>query len=466
MEFELASLRLDIEFALKDAKTGRKLAEAEVTLDEQELYKHKTMFHEIALKDKQDASLLFSVKAMDWGGEYDLYYWGYKSPFDTSFGSVTVPKLYVPPKPQANHTIVNVKLCRNFGMVVFNNGSSEDEIIVCKRSDEPEVLNEVLSDRVNLRDGSNLLQIATGAHHLLMSSLDSSGIKISAIGSNECGQCGISNQDKCTTWSEITDLSSNSLLNIYAGGGHNGKTNNEKVGNSGSSFALRGSNAFGQLGLGDKIDRHSPTSVPINENVRKIAIGNSHTLVLLEDRTMRSFGDNSQGQLGNPQSKECKERLTITEGPYILDVDDVDVYADCNIAIGKGKVFTWGGGVSTPKLVREISARGRVITSVSCGDHCYYAVDNEGKLYAWGRNSKGELGLNHREHADTPQIITELLGKRVSHVFCAEGHAAALVSRNTPTVTRRSEEKPKPIRRNSTPPRPDKSSPRKTCKTQ
>ena len=74
-----------------------------------------------------------------------------------------------------------------------------------------------------------------------------------------------------------------------------------------SSFILKndgtlwgcGYNKFGQLGLGDTIDRSTFTIASINTNdVKSVYCGNDHTLILKNDGTLWGCGYNGFGQLG------------------------------------------------------------------------------------------------------------------------------------------------------------------------
>ena len=48
-----------------------------------------------------------------------------------------------------------------------------------------------------------------------------------------------------------------------------------------------GRNFFGQLGLGDTTDRHSPTLLPSPTRVVQVAAGDFHTMLLDEDGRVR-----------------------------------------------------------------------------------------------------------------------------------------------------------------------------------
>ena len=55
-----------------------------------------------------------------------------------------------------------------------------------------------------------------------------------------------------------------------------------------------------------------------------------------------------------------------------------------------------------------------------------FAITETGKLYAWGDNGVGQLGLGNTTNQTTPQEVTNvsgsaLLGKKVTHVACNYG---------------------------------------------
>ena len=60
-----------------------------------------------------------------------------------------------------------------------------------------------------------------------------------------------------------------------------------------------GSNFNGQLGDGTTVDKSVPTSIPGLSNVKQLAAGFYHTVVLIEDGTVKAWGSNYDGQLGD-----------------------------------------------------------------------------------------------------------------------------------------------------------------------
>jgi alpha-tubulin suppressor-like RCC1 family protein len=60
-----------------------------------------------------------------------------------------------------------------------------------------------------------------------------------------------------------------------------------------------GSNNSGQLGDGTTTDHTAPISVPGVAGVSAIAAGGGHVLALLANGTVRAWGDNGTGELGD-----------------------------------------------------------------------------------------------------------------------------------------------------------------------
>ncbi|CAH0514612.1 unnamed protein product [Peronospora belbahrii] len=113
-----------------------------------------------------------------------------------------------------------------------------------------------------------------------------------------------------------------------------------------------------------------------------------------------------------------------------------------------GALFTWGdstGGrlgyaladgdlrrVNCPQ--RVVALEQQTITQVACGAFHTLATDLNGHVFAWGNNSKGQLGfLSPSASAlfiavETPSVVEDLRGVYMSSVACGEYHSLALSS--------------------------------------
>ncbi len=122
-----------------------------------------------------------------------------------------------------------------------------------------------------------------------------------------------------------------------------------------------GSNADGRLGLGtpttqDMVNRATPTQVSSLPGVLAATFGYDHTLVLLEDGTVRAFRDNSLGQLGDGS---IEDRHYPVEVPGLTDIIQVVGGSKHSLALKRdGTVWAWGGilsgtsGKAWPTLTR------------------------------------------------------------------------------------------------------------------
>ena len=219
-----------------------------------------------------------------------------------------------------------------------------------------------------------------------------------------------------------------------------------------------GDNTNGQLCLGDsgefdEEDRWVPTKVDIPADVVAVIRGYSHSMMLTWYGTVWTCGKNADGQLGDGTT-EARDRPTIVSGlppvvqisagsasSYAIDVDgnlwawgrnkyanlgqgDVDTephpipvqvpIGEPVISVANGRdhvlaltesgiVYAWGlnastqvgpdmlgGDVETPVIVEGITDAVAVYAS---GNQGFYE-DTAGKLYGWGQNGSGNLGID------------------------------------------------------------------------
>lgn len=158
--------------------------------------------------------------------------------------------------------------------------------------------NTDLSDRTSPTDltacCSNVKQIAAGEYHTLFLLNDGT---VKSVGNNSDGQLGLSSDDPVHyNPMAISGLSQN-VSQVISGAGsfHSLMIMADKT------VMSFGWNQFGQLGLGTNggPDITSPQAITGLSNVKQAAASYMHTLLLFEDGTVKSFGYGSYGQLGH-----------------------------------------------------------------------------------------------------------------------------------------------------------------------
>ena len=150
-----------------------------------------------------------------------------------------------------------------------------------------------------------------------------------------------------------------------------------------------GKGQCGRLGHGDKSDVSSPRLVEglTGKKCSAVACGEYHTLVLVENGRVYSFGLNSWGQLGHG---DTQNRLA-------------------------------------PALI-EASFEGKIIKQVACGWSHNMALCSGGYLYTWGYGEYGALGHRYEKNYAFPYILHSLIGYKVVKFQSSHCHSVVLVA--------------------------------------
>ena len=84
-----------------------------------------------------------------------------------------------------------------------------------------------------------------------------------------------------------------------------------------------GANEYGQLGVGSQTDKYTPTTVILDDetplsNVQAIAAGDEHSMAILSDGHVMTWGKNSEGQLGDgtPTDREYPVPVVLDNGLF------------------------------------------------------------------------------------------------------------------------------------------------------
>jgi len=193
-----------------------------------------------------------------------------------------------------------------------------------------------------------------------------------------------------------------------------------------------GTNGRGNLGLGDTTNRLTPTLVQGLANVKAVSAGWGHVLALRTDGTVCSWGYNQDGQLGlGLEDTTDRYRPTVISG--LAGVCAVAAGAWHSVAlINNGSVRTWGynhegelgqGDTLTrrvPMLLPGLTG----VRAVAAGRNHSAAVLQTGVLTTWGANPDGRLGLGDTATRLTPTPVPGL--PSIGAVTCGWYHNAVL----------------------------------------
>lgn len=178
-----------------------------------------------------------------------------------------------------------------------------------------------------------------------------------------------------------------------------------------------GDNTFGQLGNGTFGGASSiPTSVSGLTNVTSITAGGHHALALISDGTVRAWGYNANGELGNGASGgNSNVPVTVSE---LANVTTIAAGTNHSLALlSDGTVRAWGsknngklgdgtfsGNNGTPATVAGLTN----VTAIAAGSNHSLAVLSDGTVRAWGLNSNGQLGDNTITNRSVPVTVPGL----------------------------------------------------------
>ncbi|CAI5745069.1 unnamed protein product [Peronospora destructor] len=334
-------------------------------------------------------------------------------------------------------------------------------------------------------DGKRVVDVACGNEQTVI--LFDNG-DVFACGNNESGQCGIGTTERVLTLQFLPELSPYRTVRIFSGNGSEhvaalsangdlytlGHNKNGQLGlgtamNATEATLVRelagkrvvdvscsyfhtaivmdngdlygcGCNDYGQLGLGGYNCQLVPQPVEyfFRHPVLAVACGQHYTVASLRDGGVVAFGKNDHGQLGLGSTSEPVLYPTRLAPP--LDRAMVPQlscgYYHTAIVTVDGAVYTFGRNdygqlglghklhLSRPTVVKSLS-RMR-ITQVACGCYHTLALSDDDKVFPFGRNNHGQLGLETSVDCLSPQLISALRSKTVIKIAAGFYHSICL----------------------------------------
>ena len=201
-----------------------------------------------------------------------------------------------------------------------------------------------------------------------------------------------------------------------------------------------GSNSWGQLGHGGvTAGLNVPTRIGTASNWAATAAGMlNHTVAVRTDGSMWGWGHNRYGQVGVPgtQIHQTPVRIGAETGASWVSVA-AGAWHSAAIC-SDGWLWGWGhngwgqvgdGGesnVATP--VRIGAGTGASWVFVTAGTWHNVAICSDGRLWVWGDNRQGQLGLGHTERTGVPTRLETEAGTTWVSATAGERHNMAVCS--------------------------------------
>lgn len=244
-------------------------------------------------------------------------------------------------------------------------------------------------------------QIACGGMHTLV--LTTQG-EVYSWGCNDEGALGRSGAENVPM---LVDKSlDNPMTNVSAGDSHSIAYN--------TSLNMIYRWGLYRNALSGKIEdvQKTPIRIGVKElkdlKLKKVASGAHHTLALASGRVF-GWGDPETGKTGRKlRSRNKNQQSLIIEAIGLKKVHDIFCGVDSSFAINEDKngnkhVYSWGlnnwgqlgighrENECTPTEIKEF--RNKDIRTICGGAQHSIALTYDGKVYTWGKNEEGQLGI-------------------------------------------------------------------------
>lgn len=149
-----------------------------------------------------------------------------------------------------------------------------------------------------------------------------------------------------------------------------------------------------------------PVRIPGLTDVVAISAGNMHSLALLKDGTVRAWGENKYGQIGDGSTVN---RNTPTLVPGVRNVVSIAATGYSSVAVlSDGTVMEWGAtyGNLTPPRPPALLPGARGIRSVAGGGAHVVALTQTNAVMTWGSDAHYETGRGRNGNA--PGLVKDL----------------------------------------------------------
>ena len=203
---------------------------------------------------------------------------------------------------------------------------------------------------------------------------------------------------------------------------------------AGGTVKCWGDNVTGQLGDGTNSGRTSPVTVSgLGQSVAVVESGFDHTCAVTTPGDVLCWGDNFFGQLGdNGVVPESNVPLSVSGFSANVSSLAAGGYHTCARLVG-GTASCWGdnfyGQLGDATLVdhfvpEPVTGLAGAVTAIHAGDSFTCARLVSGELQCWGENLDGQLGDGTTTDRSTP-VTVAALGTDVAEVDLGHFHACA-----------------------------------------
>jgi alpha-tubulin suppressor-like RCC1 family protein len=253
----------------------------------------------------------------------------------------------------------------------------------------------------------NIQKIDAGGYHTC--ALTTSG-SVKCWGYNQHGQLGDGTSTYRLTPVDVVGLSSG-VSALAASGDHTCALTTS------GGVKCWGNNASGELGDNTTAARLTPVDVVgLSSGVSAIDAGGYHTCALTTNGAVKCWGNNLSGQLGNGATTNSSIPVDVVGLSSEVSAIAVSGFHTCALTTS-GSVKCWGdnaagqlgdGTTTQHRTPVDVVGLGSGVSAVALGVYHSCALINSGGVKCWGNNASGELGDGTTIAHSTPVDVVSL----------------------------------------------------------
>ena len=293
-------------------------------------------------------------------------------------------------------------------------------------------------------------QLGDGTTTLRLTSMDVTGLTsgVAAVSTGNYHTCAMTTLGgiKCWGWKAYGQLGDGTTTQRLTPGNVTDLTGGVAAVSTGNSHTCAvttsgglkcwGRNFNGQLGNGTTMDRSTQVDVTgLTGGVAAVSTGAGHTCAVTTSGSLKCWGGNGYGQLGNGTTTDRSTQVDVTGLTGGVAAISTGAAHTCAVTTSGGlKCWGWNGygqlgnGTTTDRSTQvDVTGLTGGVAAISAGKSHTCAVTTSGGLKCWGGNGNGQLGDGTTTDRSTPVDVTGLTSG-VAAVSGGESHTCAVTT--------------------------------------